>query len=240
MIRARRNARALPGFPGSVPATLAEAYALQSQSLAAWAGNVVGWKVGGIPPARREAYPADWLVGPIFESARRFTQDGAVSKMPVYAGGFAAIEAEFVLRIGDDGEDDRLYIGAEIASSPVPDLNDYGPGAIISDFGNNNGLLVGAEVQDWRGLTDIEVVTVIDGQEIGRTTVASVREGVERSANFLRENLASRRIPLVPGTLVSCGALTGVHECPVGAVGEIEFMGLGSLKIELVDAAGAD
>ena len=37
-----------------------------------------------------------------------------------------------------------MHIGVEVASSPLATLNDLGPGAVISDFGNNWGVVVGA------------------------------------------------------------------------------------------------
>ena len=47
----------------------------------------------------------------------------------------------------------ELCIGIEIASSPLATLNDLGAGAVISDFGNNWGVVVGTAVSDWRGCT---------------------------------------------------------------------------------------
>ena len=236
LTRARRHARALPGFPGDVPQSLAEAYAIQSQSLAGWADDVAGWKVGGVPPDYRDRFDDEWLAGPIFRSNTRFAHGDDPADMPVFAGGFAAIEAEFVLRTGATEAEDRLYIGTEIASSPVPDINGYGPCAVISDFGNNRGLLVGDEVADWRDLENIEVTTLIDGQEVGRAVVERVSEGVGISARFLRANLASRGIALPEGSFISCGALTGVHEADIGAQGDISFAGLGRLRMTLVEA----
>ena len=84
--------------------------------------------------------------------------------MPVFAEGFAAGEAEFLLRIGaappagktgftlDEAADliGAVHVGIEIASSPLGAINELGPIAVISDFGNNNGLVVGPEIPDWR------------------------------------------------------------------------------------------
>ncbi len=84
--------------------------------------------------------------------------------MPVFAEGFAAGEAEFLLRIGapppagktsftlEETADliDAVHVGIEIASSPLGAINEIGPIAVVSDFGNNNGLVVGPEIADWR------------------------------------------------------------------------------------------
>ena len=86
--------------------------------------------------------------------------------------GFAAGEAEFLLRIGstppagkseyslDETADliEAVHVGIEVASSPLGTINELGPIAVISDFGNNNGLVIGPEVNDWRqsGLRDLD------------------------------------------------------------------------------------
>ena len=43
-----------------------------------------------------------------------------------------------------------MFIGIEIASSPLVNINDYGPAVVASDFGNNAGLLLGAEIRTGR------------------------------------------------------------------------------------------
>lgn len=49
-----------------------------------------------------------------------------------------------------------LFIGVEIASSPLATINTLGPRVVISDFGNNNGLILGPEVTDWLRRADCE------------------------------------------------------------------------------------
>src|SRR3546814_21179843 len=85
--------------------------------------------------------------------------------MPVFADGFAAAEAEFLLRVGTPPPADQkrftteeatahidmVHLGIEIASSPLPTINDLGPTLTTSDFGNNNGLVIGPALADCRG-----------------------------------------------------------------------------------------
>src|SRR5882672_7196796 len=47
-VTARLNATPMPGFPGQVPETLAEAYACQDAAIAQWPDRIQGWKVGRI------------------------------------------------------------------------------------------------------------------------------------------------------------------------------------------------
>src|SRR3546814_7772641 len=62
---------------------------------------------------------------------------------------------------------DMVHLGIEIASSPLPTINDLGPTVTISDFGNNNGLVIGPAIADWRGadIADWPVSLLINGRE---------------------------------------------------------------------------
>ena len=234
LLSARKAARGLPGFPGDVPATLDEAYRVQEASRAAWPDEIGGWKVGGVPPAYLDRFDARSLAGPIWQKSIRVAGAG-LNEMPVYDGGFAAIEPEFVFRLGTSREEDRMFIGAEIASSPVPAINDYGPAAVICDFGNNNGLLLGPEVPDWRNRhAPIAVRTDIDGKEVG--AVSAGFEPALDALAFLVALSQDRGFELPEGTLVSSGAITGVHEAPVGAVSTVDFGDLGRFDLKLIPA----
>ena len=237
LLEARRKASALPKFPGEVPETLDEAYAIQDASRAGRGCDVAGWKVGGIPPELRDTYGAAFLVGPIFTDTVVTAQPGERTAMPVFVGGFAAIEPEFILKLGATREEDRLFIGAEIASSPVHDINGYGPAAIVSDFGNNHGILIGDEVEDWQDRKGpFPIKTTIDGEVIGTRELAEIGEAVFASRDFLLAHAARRGVDVPVGTFISCGAITGVHEAVAGAQSALDFGDLGTVDLELVPA----
>lgn len=234
-VDARRAGTGLADYPGSVPATLGDAYLVQDAAIRLDGRQVVGWKVGRINPPREGA---DRLAGPIF--ADQVTQ-GDDAGMPVIADGFAAAEAEYVLRIGtapDPGKRDYtldearalidvVHVGIEIASSPFPGINAGGAAVTISDFGNNHGLLVGAEADGWQD-ADINawrVELLIDGQPIGDATAATMLDGPFGAARFLFEHLATRGIAVEAGQWISSGAVTGVHEVEVGHRVEARFDG---------------
>src|SRR3954470_7996067 len=214
-----------------MPATLGEAYAGQDAAIAAGSRPIVGWKVGRVGSDLIEQFGADRLAGPIF-SAREATADSADIEMPVFDKGFAAGEAEFLLRIGrqpppgklrfslDEASEliDAVHVGIEVASSPLGPINDLGPVAIISDFGNNNGLVVGAPLADWRasGFEDWPVTMLIDGMEAGTGSARAFPDGAIGSARFLFELMAQRGIELEAGQWISSGAVTGVHAARPG------------------------
>jgi 2-keto-4-pentenoate hydratase len=237
-LSARRSAGGLAGFPGALPSSLDEAYAIQDAAIAAWRWPVIGWKVGRINPPESDRFGVDRLAGPIFRSEAAGPA-GSSPEMPVFGRGFAAGEAEFLLRIGTAPPPkqrdftlveaaaliDVVHVGIEVASSPLAAINDLGPVAVISDFGNNNGILVGRAIPDWRG-SDFEhwtVTTLVDGREVGTGRAADFPDGAIGAARFLIETLARRGIALRPGQWISSGAVTGVHEAGPGQRIEARF-----------------
>ena len=66
---------------------------------------------------------ADRLVGPIFTRGVWTARETEVFEFPVFEGGFAAVEAEFIVRLGCDADPDRTQWTAAEASSLVGALH---------------------------------------------------------------------------------------------------------------------
>lgn len=247
-VAARQAAQALNDYPGPLPATLDDGYAIQAAAIARAGGRIAGWKVGRILGDLADRYGCDRLAGPIFAST--ICVADAQSQGLVFDGGFGAVESEYLFRIGktpvagqtqftlEEAADhiDAVHIGIEIASSPFVGINDHGPAVTISDFGNNNGLLIGPAIPDWVNgrYADQEVATRIDGAPIGTGTAASFNHGAIGSVRFLLENLIARGITIEPGWWVSTGAVTGVHQVQPGQAVEADFGPLGTLHCTIV------
>lgn len=237
LLSARTTATALSDFPGSPPEHLEEAYGIQQASLEQWPDSVAGWKVGGIPERLRNKLGADWLVGPIFDRSVKQADENESIAMPVFGGGFAAIEPELVVCLGNSRSEDRMFIGAEIASSPVPAINDHGPTAVVCDFGNNNGLLVGGEIVDWQQIDEpLEVSIWIDDSLITTKMLGGLAEHASPALQFCLDHAARQGRELAPGTFVSTGAITGIHEASIGARSKISFGKWGMLRLHLTQA----
>ena len=225
-LAARRAATGLDAYPGDFPASLDDAYAIQDAAIAAWGRPVIGWKVGRVAAPLIARFGTNRIAGPIF------VQAAAGAAMPVFAEGFAAGEAEFLLRIGtpppagktsftlEEAADliDAVHVGIEVASSPLGAINEIGPIAVVSDFGNNNGLVVGPEIPDWRssGFEQWEVTCRIGGALAGTGRAEAFPDGAIGAARFLFELMARRGIALAPGQWISSGAVTGVHRAHPG------------------------
>ena len=246
-VKARRSAGSFTQYPGAMPPDLDAAYRCQDEAISLWDDTIVGWKVGWIPEPFSAKYGAQRLVGPIFERALQHSSGGDQPfAAPVFAQGFAAIEAEFVFQLAKDAPANvtewttetarrfvkTMFIGIEIASSPLQNINDFGPAVVASDFGNNAGLLLGAEVPDWqvRSLASLHCETRIDGAVVGRGDAAAVSGGPLAALAFALRCNARRGRPLRAGDLVSTGAATGVHSIKAGQSAEVIFAGIGSLR----------
>jgi 2-keto-4-pentenoate hydratase len=253
-LAARRAGAGLSDYPGVLPETLDDAYAIQDRAIAAWGRPVIGWKVGRINAPLSDRFEADRLAGPIFHS-ETVLDSGREPDMPVFGEGFAAGEAEFLLRIGREppaGKTeftleetaeliDAVHVGIEVASSPLGPINRIGPVAVISDFGNNNGLVIGREVPDWRnsGFERWEVETLIDGASVGTGRAEGFPDGAIGAARFLFELMARRGIALRPGQWISSGAVTGVHDAAPGQRVDARFAPGFGVVCNLVPVRGA-
>jgi 2-keto-4-pentenoate hydratase len=246
---------------------MATGYAVQGAAIGLWTDRIVGWKVGLVPPALQASLGTAHLAGPIFlENFVRIAGTGAGTgagadanananaiRLGAIPGGFAAIEAELIVSALEDAPPDKVqwsleeaaafsgdwFFGVEFAASPLATINDLGPTVVVSDFGNNSGLVLGPRID--RNLiaepTQLTCRTQIDGNEVGFASVSALPGGPLASLRFLLGHVASRGRPLRAGQLVSTGAITGVHRIFPGQRGEVEFIGHGKINLAAERAA---
>jgi 2-keto-4-pentenoate hydratase len=82
---------------------MAEAYRIQDQAISQWPDSLIGWKIGFIPPDRREAGDPDRLIGPIWARQFQLSEEyESAVEVGIFESGFAAVEAELVVRLGQD------------------------------------------------------------------------------------------------------------------------------------------
>ena len=244
-VAARRGARSLPDFPGALPADMAAGYAIQEAAIALWPDTVVGWKVGRIPTELQASLKADRVLGPVF--SKNVWRAGA-EPTPVFAiaGGFAAVEAEYIYRMGEDAAagktdwtpaealalvEDEL-VGVEFAGSPLASINVLGPRVVAADFGNNAGLILGRSIPDWRSRTDDwpPCASYVDDELVGRGAPSSIPGGPAASLAFLMNAAAARGRPLTRGQLVTTGAASGIHDIKAGQTARITFGDLDEIR----------
>jgi 2-keto-4-pentenoate hydratase len=252
-VAARLAATPLDRYPAPLPPDIDSAYLCQDAAIALWPDEIVGWKVGWIGEPQQRIYHEERIVGPIFRRALRQVQLDEEAPVSIFAGGFGAIEAEYVYRLGADAAADKLtwsdveaadlvdsmHIGIEPASSPLASINELGPAVVISDFGNNAGLLLGPEIPDWRRRTreGMTCETFIEGRSVGRGGTGRLPKGPLGALAFALMRCARRGRPLRAGQLVSTGAASGIHDIVPGQSAALVFDGIGTLRCRAVAAA---
>lgn len=227
-VDARRDGRQVTRYPGVMPETMEDAYAIQDDAIRLSKKPIGGWKVGRIADRLSDKFGTNRLAGPILSPMIVDANEQTDPVMPILQG-FAAVEAELMLRIGSAipagtsvagiaEHIDEVRFGFEIASSPFPEINEHGPAVTASDFGNNFGLVLGPHIADWRAhdLINAPVSLSIEDEVVGTGSCASMLDGPFGSVAFLADLLSSRGIELPVGTWVSTGAITGVHRINSG------------------------
>jgi 2-keto-4-pentenoate hydratase len=246
---ARAAARPIEQYPGVVPATIEDAYRIQAEAIRRWSAPIRGWKVARIPPPFAAQFPEERLIGPAFAHNVHWVRQGETATCPVFEGGYSAVESEIVIVVARDtpagrtdwtvdsiGEFIRsVHIGVEVASSPLATLNDYGPGAVIADFGNNWGVVVGPEIPNWRSLESLDVETFIDDVSVGRGKVV-MRTGALGALAFTMNKRAAQGAILHEGDVISTGMITGVHDIRIGQRSKHVFAGCGEVHVAIARA----
>ena len=247
LVNARLQGRVLNDFPGELPTTFERAYAIQEAAIGLWPDDLVAWKVARLPPQDRGRLPMERLFGPAFRDFVEIVKPTTETKGCILDGGFAVIEAEIVfeLAVGVPAETrewpdedlertiGRAFGGAEIASSPMPDVIERGAMAIIADLGINMGVIAGPEIPDFASMnSDPLVVTVsVDGQVVGEARPEPIAADPYVALRSLFNHCAVRGIELPQGALVSTGLLTGAHPVQTGSIARIDFGPLGWFDI---------
>ena len=254
--RARMARICLGAFPGEVPVDSAAAYAVQMAQMARRGERVVGWKVAMVANPFRQAFGDERLSGPVFESRfvdRRNTMPNTVcdvSDWAVIRGGFAAVEAEFIAVMACDSpvfgrkptpEEaadliSSLHVGMELAGSPLATINNIGPFATTADCGNNDGVVIGPAIQNWRtrAIEDLTASISVNGVIEGVGSAASIKGGPLEAVAFLVDHLERRGLRLKAGDIVSTGAATGIHKVLPGDAVLADFGPDGQLKMRAV------
>ncbi|MWV29069.1 2-keto-4-pentenoate hydratase [Aurantiacibacter rhizosphaerae] len=222
---ARRSCVGLPSYPGETPANLADAYAVQSAAMSLWAEPVAGWKVGRISGDQERVHGENRFIGPIYSPSVWSIGLDDPAAFPVIRDGSAALEAELIACIEvPDGDLQRewtgacipsiirsWHIGIEVAGSPLANIGDLGPLVSIAAFGNNIGLLLGPELRADTDIDSVNCTVSIAGKEHGPQSAGALPGGPHEAVAFALKKLRALGHRVPAGTLISTGAITGVH-----------------------------
>jgi 2-keto-4-pentenoate hydratase len=110
---------------------------------------------------------------------------------------------------------------------------------VVSDFGNNVGLLLGPAINDWRA-TAFAALTCeswVDERCVGEGGALALPGGPLAAVAFALGRCARRGLPLKAGYVISTGAATGIHDIRIGQSARVRFAGVGELACRAVPAA---
>jgi 2-keto-4-pentenoate hydratase len=231
---------------------MAVAYQIQELAISRWQDSLVGWKIGYIPADRRTAGDPDRLVGPMWsQQCHHSGEQVSPAEVGIFASGFAAVEAELVIRLerdlpahdeggwtADEAADleQHLLVGIEVASSPIPDINALGPTVIAADFGNNNGLVLGSILTDRPGAAAFQLACYVDGQLMGEGSAENLPGGIHHGLATALNILAHRGKPVRAGMLFATGAITGIHPIRPGQHCRVDMRDGPSVELRTADA----
>ena len=164
-------------------------------------------------------------LAPIVSSALRNTL-GNEPLLAVLSADRARIMGEIRQRVNSEARS----FGIEVAGSPFADINRHGPAVTASDFGNNVGLVIGAEIEraPFLSLRDLLVESRVNGELAGSSLVPDCAAALS-AAQFLFDLARRRSMDVRPGQWISSGALTGAHAVRCGDRFEAVFTGLGTV-----------
>jgi 2-keto-4-pentenoate hydratase len=252
---ARKAAVGLSEWPGGLPESLAAAYDLQRATQIAWGEATGGVKVGRVLGAWTEEYGVDRFTGPIASASIQRSDGGQILDFPVISGGSALLECEIIavlaadipdaLTLGSDVLDAAaikpfiasLHIGIEVAGSPMARINDLGPLASIACFGNNNGAILGQDIEHWHAIEtpDFRCEASIDGKLIASGGPERLPGGVWTAIAFALTQQARLGSPLRKGQIICTGALTGMHPITAGQTASADFGKFGRVTCRAVE-----
>ncbi len=245
LIAAWRDHEALPTLPKElIPATLDDAYAVQSLVVAAMGSDLAGWKIGATSPA---SIAAKGLAEPVWGRLFHHLIQESPARIAM-AGLFTPhLEAEFAFRLAADlpyrgepyVEDDMtravasLHPAIEVADSRMNDWRSCGGAATVADNVCHGATVLGTEVADWRGidLAAAAVEVFLNGNSVATGTGARVYGHPLTALAWLANDLNIRGLALAAGDLVLTGTCVPLTPMGNGDAGVADFNGLGQVSV---------
>ena len=229
--------------PELIPASQAEAEAVDDRVAELTGWPVLGWKIGCTSPHAQELLRAD---GPFV--GRVYTVDdsgitlaaGDMAVEPLLEGEFAFTVAADVAPTGGPRSPADLVAALadvrpaiEVVGGRYGDIMATPLMSVIADAGANIRLVLGSPVPV--PTPDVLVATAarmeVDGAVTGRGIGADVLGGPIRALAWLLDNLSSRGLTLAAGQVVTTGTATQVTTLPPGSVATATLDGIGTVTV---------
>ena len=247
LLEARQQVRMLTELPDDVrPATLADAYAVQSRLIELSTAKVVGWKVGATSLEVQKLFSvSEPIYGPIFGG---IGPGGTVLTSPARVDHahfqHRLLECEFAFRFGAAlPTRSKRYARPEIMDAVIPALEIISPRfthftvdripQLVADCTANGGAVLGTPCTDWRGL-DLaahEVSLSSSGSVLQAGSGALVLGHPLTVLEWFVTALNARGLSIAAGQFVMTGTMTGLHAVDIGETARADFGTLGTVEI---------
>lgn len=246
-----RRERFAPLPDDLAPQSVEDAYSIQADFVGlrhAQLGPVVGYKVAVTTPAmRRMTGLNDAIAGDMLEKSvlRGPARVNAVDYINLL------VEFEIAVELADDlpvvgAPYTRETVAASVgALMPALELADdrnanYSllaahPLMLVADNAWNEGAVLGAPVQDWKGidLAALQGAAFVDGKTVGKGQGADVMGHPLEALAWLANNLASRGLGLWRSDVVITGSLIASRFPKAGQVVRFDAGALGSVELHV-------
>jgi 2-keto-4-pentenoate hydratase len=232
----------LQAYPGPVPTSLAEAYAVQAEAARLTGWQAIGWKIGCTSKEAQRALNTDApFPGPVYRE-RLFSSGDLV---PTEATNTRLAEPEIAFRMARAlGPRDKPYDVDEVLAAvaeAMPAIEVVNPrlpggfadplGWFIADGALNDALVLGPGVEPLAraAYREIAVAVTVNGKPGTTGSGAMALGGPELALTWLVNHLSARGLALEAGQVVSTGVVTGLFSAAPGDVVVADFGPLGQV-----------
>jgi len=221
IVAARREGRLLDAPPPqSRPTSLAEAHAIADRVTAALGGQVSGWKIGATASEGQKFLGLDepfW--GAILAPEIHIGSRRCINPL----GAPLSVEPEVVMQLAHDirpgakvdlaAAVSQVRFGIEVNRPSFREPFAAGALCIIADKGANRGLVLGAEIPEWRTrpLKDLVLELRADGQELVAGSPESSGFDPWEALAWLIGSAGRYGLDLRAGQWVATGAVGGAR-----------------------------
>lgn len=197
-----------------VPQTIAEAYAIQAETIAAL-GPVGAWKVTPMP-AEGEPFASPILASDVYNSGATL-QRADLPGLGIEVEVAVTIATDLPAKTGGYGADaikaaiGSVHVVLEVLASRYRDRKAVPRLAGFADLQSNGAVVVGPAVvtEQLPEFGAQAMSLVLDGTEVQSTTGDATTENVLAALAWLADHAAARGLPLKAGDVVITGARLG-------------------------------
>ena len=246
LLTARLSGEKLTAYPGPVPRTMAEAFAIQSAVRDRLGWRHVGWKIGCTSEKAQKALKADGpFPGPVY--AERLYRSG--DHVPTLASNSRTTEPEFAFTLGRDlparGKDysvDEVLAAVASVHPAIEIVNPRLPGGFsdpvawyVADGGLSHALVLGEGVPPLprEAYARAPATVTVNGAFKSKGIGANALGGPERALTWLANDLIAKGTQLRASDVVTTGVVTDVFDTELGDRIEVGLEGIGRVVAQL-------